>query len=190
MNYAEMKELLEYYVDDVVDNPIATRLFNEGKNRMALAVHAKFPDIANTVGVGDTFVFDDRFHNIPVLYAAAMVKSYDSSLQEKQSYQNDFEMALRDFVENYDPPVQYSTEDNLQHFVVDDNYVTTPVFSVTRNGYNMFGNVSVYVDGVPAGHQKYGSEIRLYETPPLGSIVTIEWEQDTFSGVPRYLKGF
>ena len=189
MNYAEMKTMLEYYVDDEVDNPIALRLLNEGKNRMALAVHAKFPDITQISG-DDVFVFDDRFHNTAVLYAAAMVKTYDSSIAEAREFENKFELGLREFVENYDTPIQYSMEGNIQNFVVTDETAGTPVFRVTDRDYNMYGEITVYVNGIPAPHQKYGSEVRLYNNPTVNDVVTIQWDQNVYGGIQPWMRGF
>jgi hypothetical protein len=189
MNYAEMKVMLEYYVDDEVDNPIALRLLNEGKNRMALAVHAKFPDITQLTG-SDEFVFDDRFHNTAVLYAAAMVKTYDSSIAEAREFENKFELGLREFVENYDTPIQYTTEPNIQNFTVTAETAVTPVFRVTDRDYNMYGDITVYLNGNPVRHQKYGSEIRLYDTPAVDDIVTIQWDQNIYGGVQPWSRGF
>lgn len=189
MNYSEMKELLEYYVDDTVDSPIAIRLFNEGKNQMAAAVHARFPDIEETSSAGDRFVFDERFHELPVLYAAAMVKAYDSSIREKEAFMADFQSRMRDFVENYNPPIQFVDADYVQHFKVtapDGEYQ----FKVTASNFNTFGNVDVYVNSQLVAHRRNGTEIYADNAVPLDSIVSVTWDPDIYGDVQPWVKAW
>ena len=186
MNYTEMKTLLEYYVDDVVDTATAVRLLNEGKNKLAVAVRAKFPDI--DASGASTFVFDDRFHEAPVLYAASMVKAYDSSLSEKESYMAQFRDMLRDFVKEYSPPVQYLASENLQHFGVglpegEDTFI------ITDSSFSGYGDLEVFVDSMPVGFSSSGRNVYLTNTAPAGTVVTVRWEPSMFSA-PRYMRGW
>lgn len=187
MNYGDMKKLLEYYVDDVVDTTTTTALFNSGKNKMAIAVHAEFPDITPTAP-NDNFVFDARFHEIPVLYAAAMAKSYDSSLQEKNSYLNQYETGLRDFIQNYDPPIQYLRQEYMQHMTVSELLGTTSV-AVTNPTYNTRGVVDVYVNSVPVTYTGTATGIDLISPAPLGSVITVVWEPNIYNA-PSWMKAW
>lgn len=184
MNFAEMKVLLEFYVDDAVDTPIALRLINEGKNQMAAAVNASFPDITET-SPGDVFVFDTRFHELPVLYAAAMVKAYDSSIREKESFMFDFQTRLKDFVKNFVPMIEYEDSDNVQHFTAAANQME---FTVTKPSYTSYGDLDVYVNSTPVPYRRYGNVITL-ETPLTGGErVTIQWDLTGYNDVPSYMR--
>ena len=184
-----MKSQLEYYVDDVVDTDVALNLFNEGKNRMATAVKAILPDLTTVPGAGDKFVFDDRFHIIPVYYAAAMVKANDSSLTEKDSFMGQFENSVKDFVQNYVPPVIYQDSETTQQFKVTDPAGQSN-FIVTKDTFNMYGNVFVYVDGAGVDFGKYGNTVTLSTPAPMGAVVSIQWDPDQFGQVAPWLKGW
>lgn len=188
MNYAEAKVLLEYYVDDVVDTATTSLLLNAGKNKMAVAVHSKFPDI-EPVAPNDTFVFDDRFHELPVLYAAAMAKSYDSSIQEKNSYLTQFEINLKDFVQNYDPPIQYVQAEYIYHMTVTESVGTTLV-DVMNKTYNTHGNVNAFVNSMPIPHLRTRTGIVLHEPAPFGSVITVTWEPNRYEGAQSWQKAW
>ena len=180
MRYAKMKELLEFYVDDIVDTTIAVQLFNAGKDKLAAAVNAKFPDLPENPTGDEEFVFDSRFHELPVIYAAAMVKSYDSSIREKESYLAQFQDGIREFVENYDPPVQYLDTDYVKHFTVTDENGQSEFAVISRN-YNSYGDIDVYVNSVPVAFRRSGPNITLVEPAPEGSTVTLMWEPNFYS---------
>lgn len=184
MNFAAMKTLLEYYVDDTVDTPIALTLVNEGKNKMAAAVHAKFPDIVES-GTGDTFVFDERFHELPVLYAAAMVKAYDSSIREKESFMFDFQSGLKDFVKEYSPPIQYVKGDFLQSFTAVAGDTT---FTVTDSSFSTYGNVDVYLNSSPVPHTRNGNVITLVNPLVGGETVTVTWDPLGYDNVQPWMR--
>lgn len=179
MRYAKMKELLEYYVDDIVDTPIAVQLLNAGKDKLASAVNSVFPDLPENPTGNEEFVFDGRFHELPVIYAAAMVKSYDSSIREKESYLAQFQDGIREFVENYDPPVQYLESDYVKHFTVTDEAGQTD-FVVTARNYNSYGNIDVYVNSQPVAFKRSGPNVSLLDPAPLDSVVTLMWEPDIY----------
>lgn len=188
MDFTQMQTLLEFYVDDVIDPEISIVMFNAAKDDMAAAVHARFPDLGQDVGVNDSFVFDSRFHEAPVLYAAAMVKAYDSSIGEKQDFMNQYQMKLRDFVKEYYPPIMYQDIPNAEHFTVTEDSDPS-LFTITNESYSVYGNVEVYVNGRVAGYRRYGNQFTLAVPAPVGSTVTIVWEPYQYQA-PQYLKGW
>lgn len=185
MNFAAMKTLLEYYVDDTVDTPIALILVNEGKNKMAAAVHAKFPDIVES-GTGDTFVFDDRFHELPVLYAAAMVKAYDSSVREKDSFMMDFKDGLKEFAKEYSPPIQYVADNGYSQAFTAAAGDTT--FTVTNPSFSTYGNVDVYLNSSPVPHSRVGNVITLPSPLLGGEILTVTWDPLGYDNVQPWMR--
>lgn len=188
MDFTTMQRLLEYYVDDVIDPEDSIIMFNAAKEDMAAAVKARFPDLGQDVGINDSFVFDSRFHEAPVLYAAAMVKANDSSVGEKQDFMNQYQMKLRDFVKNYYPPIMYQDVPNMAHFKVDET--TDPsLFTITDESYSIYGNAEVYLNGRVVGYRRYGNQFTLSVPAPVGSTVTIVWEPYQYQA-PQFLKGW
>lgn len=183
MKFSDMKTLLEFYVDDIVDTKTAIILFNAGKDKMAAAVNAKFPNLPDQTIGEEEFVFDSRFHELPVLYAAAMVKSYDSSIREKESYDAQFRDGIREFVENYDPPIQYLDNELVKHITVTDPLGQSN-FKITAANYNRYSDVNVYVNSELVPFQSIGSEITLLDPAPEGSVVTLTWNPDVYSAEP------
>jgi len=172
-----MKRLVELYVDDVVDNNTLVTLLNMGKNRMAQEVKCRFPDITLTTNLDDTFVFSEEYHEIPVFYAAAMIKAQDSSIREKESFLAQFELGLQNFVENYDPPVQYLDLPNVEHFTATAGQLQ---YTITKNDYHpTYGNLKVYRNSIRVFDiEKDGNSFSLpiTETVSDGDIITAIWE--------------
>lgn len=183
MDYNAMKDLLEFYVDDVVDTPIAVLLFNEAKNKMGNVVNATFPNLPDAPIEGDQFVFPEQYHNAPVLYAAAMYKGYDSSIGEKQSYMADFQQALRDFQNDYDVPLVYRNDAlSYKYTVTEPNGIDS--ITVNDESFNRYGNLSVYVGNLPVSYNRYGNVFTFATTVPVGSQITIAWEPYQFHTEP------
>lgn len=188
MNFADMKKLLEFYVDDVVENDIAVMMFNEGKDEMAVAANAVFPDIRNSSDDGDEFVFDKRFHRLPVLYAAAMVKAYDSSIREKESYMVQFQNGLKDFVQKCEIPPQYKKSVTTQHFTI-TNPNGQSEFTITSDFFDTYGNREVYVNSEPVDAVWQGNRVTLTTPAPQGSVVSVMWDPPYLLAQP-YVKGW
>ena len=176
MNVAQMKKMLEFYVDDIVENDIAVQLFNEGKNEMAIVVDADFPDLQITSDLSDEFAFDEKYHNAPVLYAAAMVKAYDSSLNEKNSFMQQFQQAVARFNTNYVVPIQFRNEAGYWHYTVTEDAGVTEV-SVSDEYYHTWSWVKVYLDEVLTNDAGvYGNKITFPSVVPKGTIITVCWD--------------
>jgi hypothetical protein len=151
MILSQMISLVNSYIDDVVINDDAIRWLNMAKDRMATEVKATFPDlptVAEDNSLTATFVFPSKYHEIPCFYAAAMYKAQESSLNEKMSYLQQFELALRNFTENYNPPAEYRDEPNiLQYTAVADQtdfVIASDVFAP------YYGNKRFYVNSIPS----------------------------------------
>lgn len=183
MDFPAMKRLLEFYVDDVVDTPIAVTLFNAGKDRMGIAVDAAFPDLPEAPLEGDAFAFDKQYHEAPVLYAAAQFKAYDSSIGEDQNFMNKFERLLREFQTNYQVPLMYKNDNyTFKYVVTGDSGVNQIV--VDSEYYNTYGNVYVYVDNKPVSFSKYGQYINFEDVVSVGSTVVVVWEPTVYESQP------
>lgn len=144
MKLSEMNALLNVYVDDVVDITTATTLFNAGINKMSIEVKSNLP-ILSSATPDSPPAFPAIYHEIPVLYAATMIKAQDSSLREKGSFLQQFDLALSNFSENYDPPMQYKDSQNTQQFIAVAGQTT---FVITQDTYNRpYANLTVYVNG-------------------------------------------
>lgn len=141
MNLTEMVSLIGTYVDDVVDIPTGTSWLNQGLNKMAVAVGAKFPQLSSTDTMS-TFVFDEKWHDIPVLYASAIYKGKDTSLQEKNSFMSQFMEELKQFTVKYDLEPWFRDDAQSQQFVA---VVGQTDFLITKISYdNATGDLKVY----------------------------------------------
>lgn len=189
MNTAAMLALLEHYIDDTIDdNEVAIRILNTGKDKMATAIKARFPDIVLNGNLDEEFAFPSEYHETPVLYAAAMYKANDSSIQEKNSFLGQFEDAVKEFVENYDPPVQYREAPYIQHYTATAGQTE---FVITNPSYSRYGNVQIYVDGVfQERYENYdmdGRKITLYNGVSADAIVSAVWDENHAFAQPPYL---
>jgi hypothetical protein len=143
MKLSEMITLLGVYADDVIDTTTATTLFNAGQNAMAVDIKASFPQLVST-NVNDTFIFPEKYHEAPILYAASMIKAQDSSIREKGSFLDQFMNAKADFVENWTVPARYRDDQNTQQFTAVAGQAT---FVITSDVYSyQYSNLKVYVN--------------------------------------------
>lgn len=174
MKLSEMFTLLNIYVDDVVAATTATTLFNAGQNKMAAEIKAAFPQLTASVTDG-TFIFPEKYHETPVLYAAAMIKAQDSSVREKESYLNQFHDGLNSFTENWDVPARYKDDINVQQFIAIDGQTK---FTITKDSYAYnFSNIQVFVNDleISAFSADSTNAITLVKACVAGDCVTTTW---------------
>lgn len=176
MNLGEMLNAINRRVDDLVPLADAVEWLNSGKNQMAAAVNAKFPDL-NSLDTSDTFVFDDVYHEAPVLYACASFKEQDSSLNEVNNFMVKFEQLKQEFVKNYVVPPQYRNDRLVQQFQASGGNQT---FTITNEGYApQFGDLKVYVNNLPV--RDFTTSEYTFTCPNVtdGDYVTAVWEEHT-----------
>lgn len=173
MKLSEMFTLLNLYADDVISPAIATVLFNAGQNKMAAEARASFPQLDPT-NTEDSFVFDAKYHETPVLYAAAMIKAQDSSVREKGSYLDQFNDGLHSFTENWDVPPRYKDDINVQQFIATAGQTT---FTITKDSYTyLYANVKVFVNDLGASYTAdEDNSITLATACTAGDCVTVTW---------------
>lgn len=187
MNLTEMQVLLNFYVDDVVALPVATILLNAGQNKMATEVKCNFPQLsANNAVV--TFVFDEKYHEMPIIYAAAMYKGYDSSVREKESYLNQFNNELQNFSENYTPPARYKDDFNVQQFTATANQYD---YTITKETYNpRYNTIKIYRNDVEITPYNVGDSSTFSLDPTLtivvGDAITAIWDANSDFNQPPY----
>lgn len=184
MNLQQMIDAINRRVDDVVDAKDAAEWLNSGKNQMAIAVGAKFPDLDSAVLTG-TFVFDDQFHEAPVLYAAASFKEQDSALSEVGNFMSKFENLKKEFVRSYVVPPRYRNDRLSQQFIATAGQTS---FIVTKEGYDpTVGDAKIYVnDRYVISSIGVDNELILDVATVLGDCVTIVWEEHTDLIDPPY----
>jgi hypothetical protein len=162
MKLSDMFTILNAYVDDVVAATVATAFLNAGQNEMASEIKGAFPQLTAT-NLDDTFVFPEKYHEIPILYAAAMVKAQDSSIREKESFLNQFNQKVKVFTENYDLPAQYRDDVNSQQYVSTAGQTS---YTITKDLYVPdYSNLKVYVN-----------DIRIYTFTASGNVFTLKSE--------------
>lgn len=186
MILGEMIKAINRRVDDTVLQDNAVEWLNSGKNHMAIAVHADFPDIKVTADLSDTFVFPDKFHMCAVVYACAKMKEQDSSLSESNNFMKEFEEILKSFVQNYEVPAQYRDDRLSQQFVAIDGQDT---FQITKEGYDpTYGDVKVYKNGLVQTDfiTNDDSTFTLASTCVAGDRITALWEEHADMIQPPY----
>jgi hypothetical protein len=177
MNLQQMIDAINRRVDDVVDSKDAAEWLNSGKNQMAIAVGAKFPDLDSS-NLSGTFVFDDQFHEAPVLYACASFKEQDSALSEVGNFMTKFENLKKEFVRSYVVPPRYRNDRLSQQFIATAGQTS---FIVTKDGYDpAMGDAKVYVnDQLVSSSIGTGNELILTVAASLNDCVTVVWEEHT-----------
>lgn len=173
MKLSEMFTLLNLYVDDVVASTTATTLFNAGQNKMAAEIKAAFPQLVAT-NPDDTFIFPEKYHETPILYAAAMIKAQDSSIREKGSYLDQFQDGMNSFTENWDVPPRYKDDINVQQFIATAGQTK---FTITKDSYTyQFSNIQVYVNDLKVSFETDETNaISLATACTAGDFVTATW---------------
>lgn len=119
-------------VDDSPSSASVVEWLNAGVNAMATRVNAIFPLLVATDS-SSRLAFDDKWSEIPVLYACARFKQADLMTSDAQSYMSQFEMMLREFVMRYDVPPQYKDDPNTQQFVATAGQTA---FTVTKESFS------------------------------------------------------
>jgi hypothetical protein len=128
-------------VDDSPSSASVVEWINAGVNVMAMRVNAVFPMLSVTESTSK-LPFDDKWSEIPVLYACARFKQSDLMTQDAQSYMNQFEMMVRDFVLRYEVPPQYKDDPNTEQFVPQLGQVN---FTITKESFSAAtGDLIVY----------------------------------------------
>lgn len=186
MTLQDMIDAINRRLDEVVDVADAVEWLNAGKNQMAIAVGAKFPDLV--VGqMQSSFVFDERYHEAPVLYACARYKERDSSTSEAGNFMVQFEQLKREFVLEYEVPPRYREDRFSQQFVAEDGQTT---FTITKNGYDpQYGDLKVYINDVLYEDVNVYTDktfMILNKTINAGDAITAVWEEHTYLQEPPF----
>lgn len=165
-------------VDDTPSTANVVEWLNAGINLMATRVNAIFPVLSPTDS-NSKMPFDDKWSEIPVLYACARFKQADLMGGDAQSYMNQFEMMLRDFVMRYDVPPQYKDAPNVEQFVAQNLQVN---FEITKESYNQtYGDLVVYRNNrkltLNDDYTLTDTGFSLVVPSTLGDFVSAVWEQ-------------
>lgn len=185
-----MIALINANIDDVVDNVAAVQWLNAGQNKMASEARASFSQL-NSADSNSTFVFPEKYHEIPVLYACAMYMASQSSIAEKESYLRQYEDGVKSFIENYDIPIDLRDDTNTQHFTktaTDNNQ-----YFVTKRGYSDQSNLKVYLNGIKTTLfeliDNNGFELTVVvgvQQPVVGDKIVAMWEDRPDLQEPPY----
>lgn len=187
MTLQEMINAINRRIDDVVATPDAVEWLNEAQNLMGIAVGAKFPQLVST-NMSGTFVFDERFHSIPIMFASARYKEQDSSLQEANNFMGQFEEFKKEFVENYEVPMRYKEDRYTQQFIATNGQDT---FTITKVDYDpRSGDLKVYRNDLPIdlNYKGWGTDKSFQLSIPCvaGDAVTATWEYHSDQQEPPY----
>lgn len=176
MTLQQMINAINSRVDDAVNTTDAVGWLNAGKNQMAVAIGANFPDL-DPNNLDDTFVFDAIYHEAPILYACAKFKEQDSALSEVANFMTQFENLKKEFVGKYTVPPRYRNDRLTQQFIATAGQTD---FTITAQNYDpRYGNLSVYVNDVPCDQFRANSDrtFTVFCTLNDGDAVTAIWEE-------------
>jgi hypothetical protein len=133
-------------VEDVVSTSMATRWFNQAQNRMASAVEATFTQLTSSTSLTATLDMPDKWVEALVLFAAAKYKEVDTSLQEAGNFMGQFQEVYKEFVENYQVPIQFLDNAEVQQYTA---VAGQTKFTITKRGFSpAVGVVKVFVNGI------------------------------------------
>lgn len=186
MKMQEMMTLFEYYVDDVIDTSTVVSTFNRGKDIMIQDMDVEVPDLDYS-NPNDQYIFPEKFHELPLLYAAAMFKAYDSSLQEKESFLQQFYAGVQKFKTGWEIPEHLKKGDDRQVITLEEDLLTNDI-TITSNTYTKYGFVDVYVNGTLVPNTRYGKIISIDSSIKLmkGDIITVIWDTYHVWHRPQY----
>ena len=174
MNLQQMIDAINRRVDDAVNTQDAVEWLNSGKNQMAMAIGATFPDLVATE-LSSSFAFDEKYHEAPVLYASACFKEQDSSIGEAQNFMYKFEILKNEFVKNYDLPVSYRDNHLTQQFVADG---VNNTFAITKESYSTsYGDLKVYVNNVRTTDFTVSGNTFTCQNVVKDDRITATWEE-------------
>lgn len=128
-------------VDDTPSSANVVEWINAGIGVMAMRVNAIFPLLSATDS-NSKLSFDDKWSEIPVLYACSRFKQSDLMSGDAQMYMQQFDMLLREFVLRYDVPAQYKDDPNTEQFVATAGQLN---FTITKESFHSAtGDLVVY----------------------------------------------
>lgn len=148
MQLQELKQMVWETIDDAPADLTVIRWFDRAQDRLASSVGAKFPRfIANgTFDPNTEPVWDEKWHEALVVFACARYKEAESSLNEVQNFQQQFDTLMSEMSENYQIPIQYRDDRLVQQFIAVSNQVS---FVISKLGFDpVYGNLQVFVNGV------------------------------------------
>lgn len=178
-------------VDDVPADTAVVRWFNAAQNRLAASVNAKFPSLIDANGTFNPLVepvYDEKWQEALVVFACARFKEAESSINEANNFQSQFDELKKEFTENYEVPVQYRDDRNTQQFTASQGQT---LFTITKEGFDpVYGDLKVHVNGVESTHfwiREKSFEFNAIQNPLVsGDIVTAIWEESYAYQEPPY----
>lgn len=176
----------------VDDQPAAVDVvdwLNAGQNLMAIRAGAVFPmlDVNNSQS---QFAFDDKWAEIPVLYACARFKQADLMYTDADRYMSQFDTMLRDFNAKYEVPPQYMDIPNSQQFTASAGQTK---FIITDETYNPITSaLTVYksnlklVQDTDFSIESSTKTVTFTNACTGGEFVTMRWELQSDLETPPY----
>jgi hypothetical protein len=163
-------------VDDSPSSANVVEWLNAGINVMATRVNAIFPLLSATDS-NSKLPFDDKWSEIPVMYACARFKQSDLMTGDAQMYMQQFESLIREFIMRYEVPAQYKDDPNTEQFVA---LAGQTVFTITKETFHSAtGDLVVYKNNKKLLTTQYevtdtGFELALGAS--VNDFVTAVWE--------------
>lgn len=184
MDFSYMKTQVENRVDDQPGVDSIMAWINAGLGVMGAKVDAIFPTITST---SDTFVFDDKWAEIPILYACFRFKQSDLMTQDAQFYYQQFNELLKEFATRYQVPPQYKDTANSQQFTASAMQTD---FTITKDSFSSdISDLILYKNNVKLPSDAFtmtDTGFTLDNATNAGDFITAIWEPRAELEEPPY----
>lgn len=185
MNLSEMILAISRRVDDTVTTPNAVEWLNSAKNKMAIAVKAKFPDLSQNDTSTEYTAIDSKYHEALVMYASARFKEYDGIFSDASFFLQEFNEMVKDFQANFEVPPYYRDDHISQQFVATQSAQT---FTITKLTYDKNqGDLIAYINNIKTDNYTINSDgtVTVWDCV-AGDNVTLLWENHVDIVEPPY----
>jgi hypothetical protein len=162
---------------------------DEAQNRIGLRAGAVFPKFLNPDGTQSALtepVFDNRYHELLVIYACARYRESDEAMNEAQYIDNLFEHRLSEATVYIQVPTIYQDNPFAQQFIAIANQTD---FQITKpNFFPHLNYLQVYLNGTPqkrsVDYRLDGNTVKLSVPTMLGDQVSCTWEEAEPYNIP------
>lgn len=178
---ALIKAVQDRLQEDTLEGLIILGWFDEAQNRLGIRTGGNFPRFLNPDGTQSTVdepVFDDRYHELLIIYACARYRESDEAIGEAQYLDSIFETILSECVNTIQIIPMYQDTAYSQQFIATtgqtDFVITKPNFSPRYNELRIY--VNNVLKSTPKDYRMDMNTIRITSGLVEGDRVSALWE--------------
>jgi len=179
---ALIKAVQDRLQESALDGLLILDWMDEAQNRIGLRVGAIFPKFLNPDGTQSTLaepVFDNRYHELLVIYACARYRESDEAMNEAQYIDNLFENRLNEAAVYIQVPLTYRDDPFTQQFTA---VLAQTDFPITKpNFFPQFNYLQVYLNGSIkqrfVDYRIIGNTVSFLNPMAGGEQITCTWQE-------------